>query len=87
MDTVTLSDNVIFSAQSGGDEMAVDFSMFTLYMGTTKGMAHAHVSPSVTVRSDGSGVVSGSVSSSEIHFVINFGDVGFDIDSTSGVWC
>jgi hypothetical protein len=41
----------------------------------------------VTVCSDGSGVVSGSVSSSEIHFVVNFGDVGFDIDSTTGVWC
>ena len=34
---------------------------------------------------DGSGVVSGSVSSSEIHFVVNYGPVGYEIDSITGV--
>jgi hypothetical protein len=86
IDATTISSDVRLSSQSDYGSMDVDLSMFTLYVGTTKGTSLVDQCLSTIVCcTDGSGVVSGSVSSSEVHFVVNYGPVGYEIDSVTGV--
>jgi hypothetical protein len=66
--------------------MSVDVTMFTFYLGSTSGMTLSPSHYALICGADGRAVVSGSVSDQEVHFVVNFGAITYELDSTTNVW-